>query len=108
MIGMLLHPSSPLATLCGRQPQAAACPFSDLNITRTAHRWIQRHGDAATARAREMVEEMRRRGDGEGADTWLRIIVAVCTLAARRRAKTDQAIWTVGWPSPRWVSHPSK
>jgi hypothetical protein len=27
MIGMLLHPSSPLTTLCGRQPQAAACPF---------------------------------------------------------------------------------
>jgi hypothetical protein len=27
MIGMLLHPSSPLTTLCGPQPQAAACPF---------------------------------------------------------------------------------
>jgi hypothetical protein len=47
MIGMLLHPSSPLAMLCGRQPQAAAYPFSDLDITRTAHRWIQQHGDAA-------------------------------------------------------------
>jgi hypothetical protein len=83
-------------------------PVSDWDITRTAHRWIQQHGDAATARAREMVEEMRRRGDGDGADTWLRIIVAVCTLAARRRANTEQAIWTVRWPSPRWISPPSK
>ena len=24
-----------------------------------------------------MVEEMRRKGDNEGADTWLRIIVAI-------------------------------
>jgi hypothetical protein len=69
-------------------------PVSDLDITCTAHRWIQQHGAAATARAREMVEEMRRRGDGEGADIWLRIIVAVRTLAARPRTNTDQAIWT--------------
>jgi hypothetical protein len=46
-------------------------------ITRTAHLWIQQHGDEATARARARVEEMRRRGDTKGADTWLRIIVAI-------------------------------
>ena len=32
------------------------------------------------ARARKMVEKMRRRGDTEGADVWLRIIVAIGTL----------------------------
>jgi len=31
----------------------------------------------ATAKARKMVEEMRRKGDYDGADTWLRIIVAI-------------------------------
>jgi len=34
----------------------------------------------ATAKAREMVERMRRKGDHEGADTWLRIIVAIGEL----------------------------
>jgi hypothetical protein len=40
----------------------------------------QQHGDQATARARDMVEAMRRTGDDGGADTWLRIIVAIGTL----------------------------
>ena len=40
----------------------------------------QQHGDRATTKAREMVEEMRRKGDADGADTWLRIIVAVGEL----------------------------
>ena len=35
---------------------------------------------AAIAKARERVEEMRGKGDAEGADTWLRIIVAIGTL----------------------------
>jgi hypothetical protein len=38
------------------------------------------HGDNATAKAREMVEEVRRKGDQEGADAWLRIIVAIGNL----------------------------
>jgi hypothetical protein len=42
-------------------------PPSDLDITRTANLWIQQHGDDATAKAREMVEKMRRRGDTDGA-----------------------------------------
>ena len=55
-------------------------PTSDVDIHRTAHHFIQLHGDRATARAREMVEAMRRKGDNEGADTWLRIIVAIGEL----------------------------
>jgi hypothetical protein len=57
-------------------------PVSDLDIHRTAHLWMQRHGDQAVAKARQMVEAMRRKGDQEGADTWLRVIVAIGTLAA--------------------------
>lgn len=57
-------------------------PVSDLDIHRAAHFWMQQHGDAALVKARDMVEEMRRKGDGEGADTWLRIIVAIGVLGA--------------------------
>ena len=55
-------------------------PVSDLDIARSAHLFIQLHGDEATAKARQMVEEMRRKGDHQGADTWLRIIVAISEL----------------------------
>lgn len=55
-------------------------PVSDLDIHRSAHLWIQQHGEHATAKAREMVEAMRKKGDNDGADTWLRIIAAVTTL----------------------------
>ena len=55
-------------------------PVFDLDIARSAHLFIQLHGDEATARARKMVEETRRKGDQEGADTWLRIIVAIGEL----------------------------
>jgi hypothetical protein len=53
---------------------------SDLGIARSAHLFIQLHGDQATAKARQMVEQMRRKGDNDGADTWLRIIVAIGEL----------------------------
>jgi hypothetical protein len=55
-------------------------PVPDLDITRSAHLFIQLHGDEATAKARKMVEEMCRKGDNEGADKWLRIIVAIGEL----------------------------
>jgi hypothetical protein len=55
-------------------------PPSDIEVQRTAHFFIQPHGDEAMARAREMVEVMRRKGDNDGADTWLRIIVAIGEL----------------------------
>ena len=52
-------------------------PVSDFDIQRLAHLFIQLDGEQAIARAREMVEEMRRKGDHEGADKWLRVIVAI-------------------------------
>ena len=58
-------------------------PASDLDIARSAHLFIQHHGDEATAEAREIVEEMRRKGDNDGADTLLRIIAAIGELGAR-------------------------
>ena len=54
---------------------------SDLHVYRSALVWFQRHGDDATAKAREMVELMRKKGDADGADVWLRIIVAIGVLA---------------------------
>lgn len=36
-------------------------PPSDLDVYRSANIWFQRHGDDATAKAREMVEAMRRK-----------------------------------------------
>ena len=56
--------------------------FSDHDIHRAAHQLIAQHGEQATAKARERVEAMRRWGDAEGADMWLRIIVAIGTLGA--------------------------
>jgi hypothetical protein len=53
---------------------------SDLDIARAAHQWISLHGEKATVKAREMVETMRKKGDKDGADVWLRIIVAIGTL----------------------------
>ena len=52
-------------------------PPSDLDIKRLAYQLIQRHGDKAMAKAREKVEEMRYKASQEGADMWLRIIVAI-------------------------------
>jgi hypothetical protein len=57
-------------------------PLSDLDIARSAHLWIQQHGEQAIAKAREMVEHMRAKGDAEGADTWLRIIAVITTLGS--------------------------
>lgn len=61
-------------------------PLSDLDIARAGHRLIQQHGDLALAKAREMVEHLRRKGDADGADTWLRIIATITTLG---RPPTD-------------------
>jgi hypothetical protein len=41
---------------------------------------VQRHGENATAMALKMVEAMREKGYKDGADVWLRIIVAIGTL----------------------------
>jgi hypothetical protein len=58
----------------------ASMPVSNVAIHRAARLWLQQNGDDALARAREMVDAMRRKGDSDGADTWLRIIVAIGTL----------------------------
>ncbi len=55
-------------------------PVSDLEIHQTAHLWMQQHGDQAAAKAREMVKQMQRRGDADGADAWRRIIAAIISL----------------------------
>jgi hypothetical protein len=55
-------------------------PTSDHDIQRLAHLFIQLDGEQAIAKAREMVEQMRSKGDNEGADTWPRIIVAIGEL----------------------------
>ena len=54
--------------------------ISDLDIFRSANLHLDQHGDQAVAKAREMVRTMKRRGDHDGADTWLRIIVAIETM----------------------------
>jgi hypothetical protein len=53
---------------------------SDLEILRAAHLHLERHGDEAVAKAREMVGTLKERGDNDGVDTWLRIIVAIETM----------------------------
>jgi len=53
---------------------------SDLDILRAAHPHFERYGDHAVAKAREMVRTLKERGDNDGADTWLRIIVPIETM----------------------------
>ena len=53
---------------------------SDLDIFRSASMYLELHGDQAVAKAREMVRTMKERGDNDGADAWLRIIVAIETM----------------------------
>ena len=53
---------------------------SDLDILRWAHLHLERYGDQAVAKAREMVRTLKERGDNDGADTWLRVIVAIETM----------------------------
>jgi len=73
-------------------------PVSDLDIARSVHPWIQQHGDQTTAKAREMVEEMRRKGDAGDADTWLRIIVAIGELGTTSIAVMQNCLPTfAGW-----------
>jgi hypothetical protein len=55
-------------------------PVSDLEIQRAALLWAQQYGNLAIAKAREMVETMWSKGDADGADRWLRIIVAIGSL----------------------------
>ena len=63
---------------------------SDLDIFRAANMHLERYGDRAVARAREMVRTLKERGDNDGADTWLRIIVAIETLRQEPSGPPDR------------------
>jgi hypothetical protein len=49
----------------------------DVDIFRSANLFVELHGNDAVTKARDMVRTMRERGDNNGADRWLRIIVAI-------------------------------
>jgi hypothetical protein len=49
----------------------------DLEIFRSANLFVELHGEEAITKARDMVRTMRERGDNDGADRWLQIIVAI-------------------------------
>jgi hypothetical protein len=93
VVSLALATSGAAFTICKSMPSMLRCSssrlraaylcimaVSDHDIQRSAYTWISRHGERATAKAREMVEERRRNGDHDGADTWLRIIVAITEL----------------------------
>jgi hypothetical protein len=61
-------------------PMSTFQPVSDVDIYRSAARWLERHGDRAVAIARERVAEMQASGDTVGTDAWLRIIEAIEAL----------------------------
>jgi hypothetical protein len=52
-------------------------PPSDLDIARLAQLWIQQYGTLALLKARQQVEQLRRNGDLDCADTWLRIVEVI-------------------------------
>jgi hypothetical protein len=53
---------------------------SEFDILRAARLHLERHGHPAVAKARQMVRTLKERADTDGADTWLRIIVAIETM----------------------------
>ena len=53
---------------------------SDSDSHRAARLHLERHGDEAAAKARDMVRNLKEGGYNEAADTWLRIIVAIEVL----------------------------
>lgn len=54
--------------------------LSELDIYRSANLWLELHRDAAVAQARRMAAQFRDKRDAEGADAWLRIVVALESL----------------------------
>jgi hypothetical protein len=54
---------------------------SDCVIRRFAHLFAHLHGDEAIVKAREMMEQLRRKGDQDGADTWLQITMEIGEFA---------------------------
>lgn len=63
---------------------------SDLEIFRSANLFFELHGEEAVAKARDMVRTMRERGDNDGADRWLRIIVEMEAVRWNANAGVSQ------------------
>jgi hypothetical protein len=60
---------------------------TDLGIIHSANLWLELHGERAIAEARSLAAEMRAKGDVDGADTWLQIIVAIEELQRNALAR---------------------
>src|SRR5258708_40009337 len=69
-------------------------PLPDLDITRSAHLWIQRPA-TMPRRRRASCREDAHRGDTDGADVWLRIIVALGRPLVSARQRIAQGTATV-------------
>ncbi len=58
---------------------------SDLDIYRSAHLLIERHGDDAPIEAAMRADELMEAGDMDGRAVWLRIVKAVEELQSKER-----------------------
>jgi hypothetical protein len=58
---------------------------ADLAIIHSASMWLELDGENAIAEARRMAVEMQTKGDHDGADTCLQIIVAIGELQRNAR-----------------------
>ena len=59
---------------------------SDLDIYRSAHALIQRHGEAAAIEAAMKADAMLDKGDLDGATVWRQIVAAINELRRSARA----------------------
>jgi hypothetical protein len=60
---------------------------TDISIIHSATMWLELHGDNAIPEARRMAAELRGKGDLDGADTRLKIIVAIEEMRQRVQAR---------------------
>ncbi len=58
---------------------------SDLDVYRSAHLLIERHGDDAPIEAAMRADELMEAGDMDGRAVWLRIVKAVEELQSKER-----------------------
>ncbi len=56
--------------------------ISEMEILRAANLWLGQHSGNAVTEVRRRVAELQEAGDRDGADAWLRIIVAIEALSA--------------------------
>ena len=60
---------------------------TDLDIIHSATMWLELHGDSAIPEARRLTTELRAKGDLDGADRWLKIIVAIEDMRQHAQAR---------------------